>query len=67
MGPGDFFGEIAFLTKAPRTATVRAETDMELLVLSPRHLEQIFDREPTVAVQMLASVAHRVRTDPTSH
>jgi Cyclic nucleotide-binding domain len=34
FGPGDFFGEVATSDGGPRTATMIARTDVELLVLT---------------------------------
>src|SRR5579875_871983 len=60
-GPGDFFGEMALLTKGPRSATITAMSDMELLVLSPAEFVSLLDDSPRVAVKMLGRLADRIR------
>jgi CRP-like cAMP-binding protein len=60
--PGDFFGEMAFLSGAPRSATVTARTDLRVMVLGPRELDVIIEKEPALARRMLASMAQRVRS-----
>ncbi len=61
LAPGDAFGELALLEKAPRNATVVAETDMELVVLGQREFAGIVDEVPGFARKMLAGMAKRLR------
>ena len=44
MGPGETFGEIALLLEVPRTATVRAVEDSELLALSAADFHDLLAR-----------------------
>ena len=61
LGPGDAFGELALLDKAPRNATVTAETPMKLVVLGQREFAGILDEVPGFARKLLAGMAHRLR------
>lgn len=61
MGPGDFFGELAFLSHSERTATVSATSDSRLLILGPRELEVLVTQEPKIVQKMLGVVARRLR------
>jgi CRP/FNR family transcriptional regulator, cyclic AMP receptor protein len=61
LGPGDFFGELALLDRAPRNATVVAETPMELLVLAQRQFAALIDEVPGLAHKLLAGLARRLR------
>jgi SAM-dependent methyltransferase len=60
LGPGTFFGEVALLTRGPRTATVTADTNMKLLRLDERRFAALLDDAPTVARKILAGVAKRL-------
>jgi CRP/FNR family transcriptional regulator, cyclic AMP receptor protein len=62
IGPGSFFGEMSLLDQGPRTATVTADTDMHLLVLSSRSFSNLMYDVPSVAQRILAGMAERVRT-----
>lgn len=59
MGPGECFGEVALLKQAPRSATVKAETDMRLIVVDSREFGSLMDEVPRVAESVRAAVASR--------
>jgi len=61
LGPGQFFGDLAVLDKAPRNATVTAETPMALLVLGQREFSALIEEVPGFAHKLLAGLAHRLR------
>jgi CRP/FNR family cyclic AMP-dependent transcriptional regulator len=61
MGPGSFFGEISLLDGGPRTANVRAETAVDLLVLKRETFVQFLLRHPAAAVHILTVLGGRQR------
>jgi CRP-like cAMP-binding protein len=61
LGPGDAFGELALLDKAPRNATVTAQTELELVVLGQREFGGLIDEVPGFARKLLAGMARRLR------
>jgi CRP-like cAMP-binding protein len=60
MKKGDFFGEIALVTKMPRTASVTATTDVEVLVITERDFGALLKRSPEVGRQIAEALAERV-------
>lgn len=61
LGPGDFFGDLALLDRAPRNATITAVTPMELVVLGQREFAALIDEVPGFARKLLAGLARRLR------
>ncbi len=60
LGPGHFFGEVAVLRRARRSATAAALTRTNLLVLDAHDLHALMEREPRVAARMKEMVRQRL-------
>jgi CRP/FNR family transcriptional regulator, cyclic AMP receptor protein len=61
IGPGAYFGEMALVDGAPRSATIVAETETTCLLLTRRRFAKLLRGEPTVALALLRTLAARVR------
>ena len=56
---GQFFGEMALLTGAPRSATATAQTDSQVLVLHKQAFDQLLASHPQIMREMLRVVSQR--------
>ena len=61
LGVGDYFGEMALLDKGPRSASIVAEEESELLVVGQREFMAVLDQVPAVAHKLLINMAARLR------
>jgi CRP-like cAMP-binding protein len=62
LQPGDFFGEMSLLDRAPRAATVTADFDLELLVADARSFAALVDAAPSVGMRMMRMMSERLRS-----
>jgi CRP-like cAMP-binding protein/N-acyl-L-homoserine lactone synthetase len=62
LGPGDIFGEIAFLTEGIRGAAVVAMEDATMLVLNAKSLEHLVTAEASIAAKLFRNIARIVAT-----
>jgi CRP/FNR family cyclic AMP-dependent transcriptional regulator len=60
MRDGDFFGEIALVTKMPRTASVTATTDVRVLVVTERDFDALLKRSPEISRGVAEALAERI-------
>jgi CRP-like cAMP-binding protein len=60
LGPGDFFGELSLLDKAPRNATVTAASPLEVLVLEGRAFTSALAEIPEMSRKLLVGMARRL-------
>ena len=60
MHGGDFFGEIALVTKMPRTASVTATTDVRILVITDRDFGALLKHSDEVSRGVAEALAERM-------
>jgi CRP-like cAMP-binding protein len=65
MKEGDFFGEIALVTKMPRTASVTASTPLRVLVITDREFGALIKRAPEVSQGIVEALAERLAPELT--
>lgn len=59
-GPGDYFGELAAIDTSPRSATVTATSDLDVLIVGPRELEAMMEI-PGFRNALLVGMSRRIR------
>ena len=63
LGAGDFLGEIALVSRSPRTATATAETPVRALVIRDQEFRALLGRVPSIQTKVLEALADRLAAD----
>jgi signal transduction histidine kinase len=61
FGSGAVVGEMSLVEHHPRSASVRAVRDSELLVIEPAEFEKLIERSPSISLSLLRTVLARLR------
>jgi CRP/FNR family cyclic AMP-dependent transcriptional regulator len=61
FGPGDFFGEMSIIEKAPRSANARAAEETRLIMLDERTFDLHVQANPAIVRKILKNMSARLR------
>lgn len=61
LGPGDFVGEMALISRGPRNATVTTTSDASLLVLTERQFWTLIEQAPEIQTSLLRALGERLQ------
>jgi CRP/FNR family transcriptional regulator, cyclic AMP receptor protein len=62
LGPGAFFGDLALLDRAPRNASVIADSELEVARIGQRAFDALLDH-PGFSKKLLIGLARRLRQE----
>jgi CRP/FNR family transcriptional regulator len=63
LSPGEFFGEMALVDDAPRSASVIADTDLTTVVISKWEFRPLVKSHPEMAWKLIEHLVDRVREE----
>jgi CRP/FNR family transcriptional regulator, cyclic AMP receptor protein len=61
IGPGDYFGEMSLLDGKPRSATVKATSELRTLVVPSWSFNVLLDKHPEIMRALLVELCARLR------
>jgi len=61
VGAGEYVGEIAVIDGKPRSATVRARTEVKAWAISDTAFKTLLEKEPGLALAVLRGLCARIR------
>jgi len=61
FGPGDFFGEMAIIDKAPRSTNARAADETRLILLDERTFDLHVQSNPAIVRKIMKNMSNRIR------
>ena len=61
MSEGDFFGEMALIDLRPRSASVVALSDCEVISIPADYFERLIHREPQILINIARALSERLR------